>query len=90
MNENPKLNNQSCVFYYNLDLKSDRGVKIKEGDFLIRDSHFGPYEVGLPLSQIKECPEMVKIKEFKSFYQVEDKNNEVEGVVIYQYQPKKK
>lgn len=90
MNENPKLNNQSCVFHYNLDLKSDLGVKIKAGDFLIRDSHFGPQEMGLPLSQIKECPEMVKIKEFKSSFQVEDKYNEVEGVVIYQYQPKKK
>jgi hypothetical protein len=90
MNENPMKENQKCVFHYNLDLKSDLGTKIKPGDFLIRDSHFGPQEMGLPLSQLAECPEMVKVKEFVSDFQTEDRYNEVEGVVVYQYQPQKR
>ncbi len=90
MKENPMMKNQQCVIHYNLNLKSDLGVSIKPGDYLIRDSHFGPKEMRLPLSQLEECPEMVKIKEFISTEQFDDKHNEVEGVVIYQYQPNKK
>ena len=89
MKENPLKENQNCVFNYKIDLEKDLGTKIKKGDYLIRDSHFGPQEMGLPLSLMNKFPELVKIKEFKSSFQEDDKYNEVEGVIIYQYLPKK-
>jgi hypothetical protein len=90
MGGNSFFKNQPYVLYYCFGLKKDLGILIKPGDFLIRDSHFGPQEMGLPLSQLVECPEMVKVKEFVSDFQTEDRYNEVEGVVVYQYQPKKR
>ncbi len=90
MGENPKIGNQECVFYYCPGLKQDLGVNIKPGDYLIRDSHFGPLDAKLPLSEFDSVPEMVKVKEFVSEVQTDDPFHEVEGVTVYQYVPKKK
>lgn len=89
MGGNPLLKNQPFVFYYCGGLKNDVQQMIKPGDYIIRDSHFGPVEQKLYLSEFDSVPEMVKIKTFVSELQEEDKNNEVEGVMIYQYRPKK-
>jgi hypothetical protein len=53
----------------------------------VRDSHFGPVDMRLPLSEVEKHPELVKIREFISSEQVDDPYGEVEGVTVYQYIP---
>jgi hypothetical protein len=90
MGGNPCLKNQPYELYYCSGLKGELGTRIKPGDYLIRDSHFGPQESKFTLEELASAPEVVKIKEFISDFQTEDRYNEVEGVTIYQYQPKEK
>ena len=87
MGANTYKSNQLFVFYYCNQLENDLGNIIKPGDIIIRDSHFGPQEAGMNLKEFKQSKDLVKIKQFVSSDQVEDRYNEIEGVTIYQYVP---
>lgn len=87
MGSNTYTPDQPFVFYYCNGLVNDLGSKIKPGDLIIRDSHFGPQEAGMNLKEFEESKDLIKIKKFISSYQVEDRYKEIEGVTIYQYAP---
>lgn len=85
--ENPFLKNQQSVFHGFGDLGEELKTILRPGDIIVRDSHFGPMEANLPLSEIQKYPQLVKIKEFISSEQIDDRFGEIEGVFIYQYIP---
>ncbi len=87
---NPFIANSNVHCYTSSNLEKDLETVYKPGDFIIRDSHFGALEANLPLSEIERFEEIVKVKEFISSQQVDDRFNEVEGFVIYQYIPLEK
>ena len=59
----------------------------KPRDLIIRDSHFGRHEALLPLRDLEKEPSLVLIEEFPSEAQIDDPENSIEGVRIYQYLP---
>ena len=61
----------------------------KPGDLIVRDSHFGPMEMNLPLNVLTNHPDLVRIKEFVSAEQLDDLMDEMEGVMIYEFRPDK-
>ena len=89
MGANPYLNNQSYIFYYCNGLENDLGNIIKPGDYIVRDSQFGPQEAKMDLNDFETSPEIIKIKSFYSNRKGLTSFNEKEGVVIYQYQTTK-
>lgn len=89
MGGNPYMKNQPFVFYYCNGLQNDLNNKIKPGDIIVRDSHFGPQEAGMKLEEFESSTDLVKIKTFISTVQVDDRYSEIEGVTIYQYVPNK-
>jgi hypothetical protein len=70
-------------------LNNDLGNLIQPGDFIIRDSHFGPQEARMDLKEFDESKDLIKVRSFISNVQVQDRYNEIEGVTIYQYLPNK-
>lgn len=88
--ENPFSADRQCVFHTSADLGREIKTLFKPGDLIIRDSHFGPAEANLPLVEINKYPELVKVREFISSEQVDDKYGEIESVIIYQYIPLEK
>jgi hypothetical protein len=78
---------KTTIHYTCLNLTDDLKNYFKPGDLLVRDSHFGPVDMRLPLSEIEKHPELVKIREFILSEQVDDPYGEVEGVTVYQYIP---
>lgn len=78
---------KTTVHYTCHDLSDELKNFMKPGDLLVRDSHFGPVDMRLPLSEIEKHPELVKIREFICSEQVDDPYGEVEGVTVYQYIP---
>jgi hypothetical protein len=76
-------------FFTFSDLGENLKVHFKPGDLIVRDSHFGPVEMNLQLSELAKYPELVRIREYRCLEQLEDPLGETEGVTIYQYQPKK-
>ncbi|MDB0011200.1 hypothetical protein N9E20_00160 [Crocinitomicaceae bacterium] len=89
MGGNSFIANQPLIIYYCNGLDIDLGASIKPGDFIIRDSHFGPQEARMKLEEFENSKHLIKVKTFISNLQVEDPYNEVEGVTVYQYAPKK-
>lgn len=89
LGQNPYFNDPLVIFHSFGDLRTDLQSKLKVGDLIVRDSHFGPQEANLPLDELKKFPELVKIKEFISSEQVDDPRGETEGVIVYQYIPVK-
>jgi hypothetical protein len=87
--ENSFIRDQQTVHHSFLNLENDLKHLIQPGDIIVRDSHFGPVEMHFPLDEIAKHPELVKIKEFISVEQLSDPYNETEGVIIYQFVPKK-
>ncbi len=85
--ENGRIKNTPIVHHSFAHLEDDIQRLLKPGDIIVRDSHFGPQEMHLPLKELKDRLEFVKIKEFTSAEQVTDTHNEIEGVTIYQYIP---
>ena len=85
--ENSLIKNGQSVHHSFTHLDSDLSRLIQPGDIIVRDSHFGPQEMHLPLTEIAKHKEFVKIKEFISSEQVNDRFNETEGVIVYQYIP---
>jgi hypothetical protein len=85
--ENSLKKDGVTIFHTFSDLKKELKERLKPGDLIVRDSHFGPVEMNLPLSEIAKYPELVKIKEFISSEQKDDQYGETEGVIIYQYIP---
>ncbi len=83
-------NEKTFVTYMAANFDKDLGSLIQPGDLIIRDSHFGPVEMFLPLSEINQNNNIVKITEFLSAEQKVDFYNETEGVFVYQYVPFKK
>jgi hypothetical protein len=83
-------NEKTFVTYAGRHFDEDLGTLIQPGDLIIRDSHFGPMEMYLPLSKVDQNKNIVKIAEFISSEQKEDPYNETECVVVYQYVPFKK
>jgi len=88
--ENPFLKGNTLIFYSFGDIDKDLQRDFKPGDFIVRDSHFGPMEAGLHLKDLARHAEIVKVKEFISSEQIQDKHGEVEGLVVYQIIPIKK
>lgn len=88
--ENPFSGSGQCVFHSFSDLGLELKTVIKPGDFIVRDSHFGPMEANLPLSEVEKYSELVKVHECISSEQVDDAFGEIESVVIYQYIPTEK
>ncbi len=76
--ENPLLQNQRCVFHSFGDLDKDIRERLKPGDFIIWDSHFGPQEMLLPQEKLEKYPDFVLHKEFYT---------DSEGVSVYRYTP---
>ena len=89
MGVNPYLNNQSFIFYYCNGLENDLGNIIKPGDYIVRDSQFGPQEAKMYLNDFESSTELIKIKSFYSNRKELTSYNEKEGVIIYQYQTSK-
>lgn len=87
LRENNYLPGSSLKFFAFTDLDENLEKLFKPGDLIVRDSHFGPLEMNLPLSTIDQHPELVLIKEFQSAEQLEDPLGETEGVRIYEYLP---
>jgi hypothetical protein len=85
--ENGLIKNTPIVHHSFAHLEDDIQQLLKPGDIIVRDSHFGPQEMHLPLKELKDRQEFVKIKEFTSAEQLTDTYNEIEGVTIYQYIP---
>jgi hypothetical protein len=85
--ENPFKDNNKLVYYTFTDLDNDLTTTLKPGDLIVRDSHFGPMEMLLPMEKIKNNPYLHVIREFVSCEQVKDANNETEGVVVLKYDP---
>jgi hypothetical protein len=85
--ENGLIKNTPIVHHSFAHLEDDIQQLLKPGDIIVRDSHFGPQEMHLPLKELENRQEFVKIKEFTSAEQVTDTYNEIEGVTIYQYIP---
>lgn len=85
--ENPMGKHEKMFHSSYEDLLKTVHQDFKPGDILVRDSHFGPQEANISLDILSQIPEFVKIKEFVSSEQVDDRYGEVEGVVVYQYVP---
>jgi hypothetical protein len=85
--ENSFQKDGKTVFQYFLRLDQEIRNRLKPGDIIVRDSHFGPVEMHLPLTELAKYPEIVIVKEFISSEQVNDPYGETEGVIIYQYIP---
>lgn len=88
--ENPFQPDRKLIHYSFADLDTSMKYTLKPGDFIVRDSHFGPMEANVQLKDVKKHPELVIVKEFVSSEQLNDALNEIEGVIIYQYIPIKK
>lgn len=88
--ENPFQPDRKLIHYSFADLDTSMKYTLKPGDFIVRDSHFGPMEANVQLKDVKRHPELVIVKEFVSSEQLNDALNEIEGVIIYQYIPLKK
>ena len=88
--ENPFKSKKKLIYYTFNDLENDLKFVLKPGDLIIRDSHFGPVEMGLTKELISKHPHLHLIKEFLSPKQLNDPLNETEGVVVLEYQPKRK
>jgi hypothetical protein len=89
LENNPYIDSSRYCFHTVHNMEHDLMNVFKPGDLIVRDSHFGPVEAGLPLDRLNRYPEWVKIAEFISSEQVNDPRNETEGVAIYQYIPLK-
>lgn len=62
-------------------------LALQYGDFVVRDSHFGPVEVRLPLSVLEKNKEMVLVNEFFPPQPGESYHGEKWNVRIYQKIP---
>lgn len=85
--ENPFQPDRRLIHYSFADFDESMRTVLKPGDFIVRDSHFGPMEANVQLKDIKRHPELVIVGEFVSSEQLNDALNETEGVIIYQYIP---
>lgn len=85
--ENPFQPDRKLIHYSFADFDESMRNVLKPGDFIVRDSHFGPMEANAQLKDIKRHPELVIVAEFVSSEQINDALNETEGVIIYQYIP---
>lgn len=88
--ENPFQPDRRLIHYSFADFDESMRTVLKPGDFIVRDSHFGPMEANVQLKDIKRHPELVIVGEFVSSEQLNDVLNETEGVIIYQYIPVEK
>lgn len=88
--ENPFQPDRKLIHYSFADFDKSMRTVLKPGDFIVRDSHFGPMEANVQLKDVQNHPELVIVKEFVSSEQLNDALNEIEGVIIYQYIPLKK
>ncbi len=61
--------------------------EIRYGDFIVRDSHFGPAEMGLPLSALEAAKELVLVNEFLPAQPGASYHGERWNVKIYQKIP---
>jgi hypothetical protein len=85
--ENPFKKHNKLVYYTFTDLDNDLRTTLKPGDLIVRDSHFGPMEMLLPMGKINNHPHLHVIREFVSSEQVNDANDETEGVIVLKYDP---
>lgn len=85
--ENPYQPDRKLIHHSFADFKHDFLHILKPGDFIVRDSHFGPMEANVQLDEIKKYPELVIVQEFVSSEQIDDALHETEGLIIYQYIP---
>lgn len=85
--ENPFRNDGRLVFYTINNLSENLKNEIKPGDYIVRDSHFGPAEANMQLEEFARFPELIRVKEFISSKQLEDRYNETEGIIIFRYVP---
>ncbi len=88
--ENPFQPDRKLIHYSFANFDVSMKSVLKPGDFIVRDSHFGPMEANVQLKDINRHPELVIVKEFVSSEQLNDALNETEGVIIYQYIPVEK
>jgi hypothetical protein len=88
--ENPFKDNNRLIYYTFSNLENDLRTTLKPGDLIVRDSHFGPVEMALPMEKINKHPSLRIVKEFLSTNQIVDERNETEGVIILEYQPNNK
>jgi hypothetical protein len=88
--ENPFKEKKKLIYYAFNDLENDLKFMLKPGDLIVRDSHFGPVEMGLSKEAISKHPHLHVFKEFISPKQLNDQYNETEGVLVLEYQPKRK
>ena len=88
--ENPFQPDRRLIHYSFANLDESMKTVLKPGDFIVRDSHFGPMEANVQLKDINRHPELVIVAEFVSSEQLNDALNETEGVIIYQYIPVEK
>jgi hypothetical protein len=85
---NPYFKEQHTYqIYICRNLKYDLGKLIQPGDLIVRDSHFGPLEMNIPLDKIKSIPTLKIQKSFISSEQLDDPSGETEGVFIYMLDP---
>jgi hypothetical protein len=88
--ENPFKPDRKLIHYSFANLDESMKKVLRPGDFIVRDSHFGPLEANVQLNDVKKHPELVIVSEFVSSEQINDPLNETEGVIIYQYIPLEK
>ncbi len=88
--ENPFQPDRKLIHYSFSNFDESMKTVLKPGDFIVRDSHFGPMEANAQLKDINRHPELVIVGEFVSSEQLNDALNETEGVIIYQYIPVEK
>ena len=88
--ENPFQPDRKLIHYSFANLDESMKTVLHPGDFIVRDSHFGPLEANVQLKDVMKHPELVIVREFVSSEQIKDALNETEGVIIYQYIPLEK
>lgn len=89
LKDNNYLPDSKMRFFSFTNLDENLIKLFKPGDLIVRDSHFGPLEMKLPLNVLTNHPDLVRIKEFVSAEQLDDPMGETEGVMIYEFRPDK-
>lgn len=85
MGINPLKEND--IFFSGMNRLTKKITDLEYGDFIVRDSHFGPNEMGLPLSTFDSLKEWVLVNELLPSQPGESYHGEKWNVRIYQKIP---
>lgn len=82
---NPYRNSENLKQFRTSNFKKIASTMFSHGDVIVRDSHFGPLEMGISIEDIKSIDQFVKVKSFASDLPYRTKFGELLKVDFYQY-----